>query len=218
LAVLSKKDRRAGLWLLGWIALGAVPAALTVQEVGTPHSLRGMLGVPAFAILAARGVKTIWAYRRVDVRLRATLLVAVAALLLWNVGTFVHRYFNVYPVQAARAHEYGMKEVVEYVTAHQDQYDTVVLTDWISQPHIFVLFFQRYDPHRFQTDPAVDYGQDLSVKLSRWDKYIVGNVEEWYQRLDHGLFVARPHMLPGVQPTKTVYHPDGSPAFTVFAK
>ena len=207
----------AGALLMAWIALGAVPAALTIQEVGTAHSLRGMLGVPSFAIVSAQGVTVVWAMHRIGSRLRAVLLGILAGLLIWNVATFLQRYSVVYPVRAARAYEYGVKEAIEYVKAHEDEYDTIVLTNWISQPHIFALFFQRYDPRRFQALP-VEYERTLSAKLSRWDKYLVGNVDKLYAQLDHGLFVARPHMLSGVEPLLTIYHPDGSPAFKIISK
>jgi len=213
----NRENRYAGALLVAWIALGAVPAALTIQEVGTAHSLRGMLGVPAFAIISARGMIEVSAMRRVGPRLRAALLGILAGILVWNAATFLQRYFVVYPVRAARAYEYGVREAIEYVSAHEAEYDTIVLTNWISQPHIFALFFQRYDPRRFQALP-VEYDQTLSAKLTRWDKYQVGDVDKLYTLLDHGLFVARPHMLPGVEPLLTIYHPDGSPAFNIISK
>jgi 4-amino-4-deoxy-L-arabinose transferase-like glycosyltransferase len=211
------KSRRAGMLLLVWIALGPVPAALTIQEMGTAHSLRGMLGVPALAILSARGVMTVWDARRLGSRLRAALLGALAGLLIWNAATTWQRYFVVYPVQAAPAFEYGTQQAVDYVTAHENEYDTIVLTNWISQPHIFVLFFQRYDPRRFQAGP-VEYSQKLSAKVKRWDQYVVGDVDKLYAQLEHGLFVARPHMLPGIKPVQVIYYPDGSPAFKIVSK
>jgi 4-amino-4-deoxy-L-arabinose transferase-like glycosyltransferase len=208
---------RGAVLLAAWIALGPVPAALTIQEVGTPHSLRGVLGAPAYAILSAQGLMMIGSIRRISLRLRAALLGAVVGMLLWNSATFLHRYFTTYPIRAARAFEYGIKEAMEYVTAHEDEYDTIVLTDWISQPHIFALFFQRYDPHRFHVIHG-EYERTLSAKLKQWGKYRTGNVDELYAQLDHGLFVARPHMLPGIEPVLTIYHPDGSPAFNVISK
>ncbi len=213
----ARKNRRAWALLLIWIALGAVPAALTVQEMGTPHSMRGMLGMPAYAILSALGVMTLWNARRIKPWLRAALLGALAGWLVWNAATTLQRYFVVFPVQAAPAYEYGVREAVDYITAHEDEYDTIVLTNWISQPHIFVLFFQRYDPRRFQAGP-VEYSSKLSAKVKRWDKYVVGDVDKLYTQLDHGLFVARPHMLPGVKPVLVIYHPDGTPAFNIISK
>jgi hypothetical protein len=213
----SKKHRRAGVVLIVWLALGAVPAALTIQEMGTAHSLRGSLGVPAYAILSAQGIMMIWNKRRIGPQMRMALLGALAGALVWNAATVLQNYFVVYPVQSAVAFEYGVKEAVDYVTAHENEYDTIVLTNWISQPHIFVLFFQRTDPHYFQAEHA-EYSQYLSAKLKQWDKFVVGDVDKLYPQMEHGLFVARPQMLPGIEPVKVIYHPDGSPAWKIIAK
>ncbi|MBN1889214.1 MAG: glycosyltransferase family 39 protein [Thermoflexales bacterium] len=214
--VLRQATRRAGLLLLAWLALGAVPAALTTQDMGSAHSLRGMLGVPAFAILSGQGFMALGNTHRIKPSLRTIGLGALAGLLALNAGIVLHHYFVIYPIQSALAYEYGIKQAVDYITIHEDEYDTIVLTDWISQPHIFAVYFQRYDPQRFQAE--ANYGHKLSAKLKRWGKYQAGDVEKLYSELEHGLFVARPHMLEGVTPTLTIYHPDGSPAFNVLAK
>jgi hypothetical protein len=123
----------------------------------------------------------------------------------------------VYPVTSARAFEYGIREAIDYVTIREDQYDAIVLTNWISQPHIFALFFQRHDPARFQA-LAPPYGDKLSVKLKSWGKYQTGDVDKLYSQLERGIFVARPHMLPEVEPVWTIHHPDGTLAFKVIVK
>jgi 4-amino-4-deoxy-L-arabinose transferase-like glycosyltransferase len=213
----AQKKRRAGVLLMTWLALGAVPAALTIQEIGTAHSMRGMLGLPAYAILSAQGIMTVWNTRRVGPRMRTALLGALAGALVWNAAVVFQNYFVVYPVQSARAFEYGVKEAVDYVTAHEDEYDTIALTNWISQPHIFVLFFQRTDPRRFQAEHP-EYSQKLSAKLKQWDKFVVGDVDKLYPQMEHGLFVARPQMLPGIEPVRVIYYPDGTPAWKIIAK
>jgi 4-amino-4-deoxy-L-arabinose transferase-like glycosyltransferase len=213
---LRQETRRAGLLLLAWLALGAVPAALTTQDMGSAHSLRGMLGVPAFAILSGQGLMAIGNVQCIRPHLRKIGLGVMASLLALNATIVLRHYFTVYPIQSALAYEYGIEQAVDYITIHEDEYDTIVLTDWISQPHIFAVYFQRYDPQRFQAE--ANYGHKLSAKLKQWGKYQAGNVEKLYSELEHGLFIARPHMLGGITPTLTIYHPDGSPAFKVLAK
>jgi 4-amino-4-deoxy-L-arabinose transferase-like glycosyltransferase len=214
----GRYDRRAVALLLAWIALASLPAALTVTYKGLPHSLRGIPVLPAWMTLSALGIQTIWGARRLAPRWKAALLGLLASALVWNAALVLKHYFVVYPVQSARAFEYGIKEAMDYVTAHEDEYETIVLTNWISQPHIFAVFFQKYDPRAFQETHA-EYGTGLSEKLSRWGaKYMTGDVDQLYHQLEHGLFVARPHMLPGVEPTLLIYHPDGSPAFKIVVK
>ena len=214
----ARRDRRAGLLLLAWLAVSAVPPALTRQDMGSPNSMRGIAGVGAWAVLSGLGLALVVQRPWRRVRLRAVLSGLVVGTLLWNAGTVLHAYFTVYPIQSARAYEYGIREAMDYVMAHEDEVDTIVLTDWISQPHIFAVFFKRYDPAAFQATHA-PYGDRLSEKLTAWgDKYRTGNAEELYEELDHGLFVVRPHMLTDVIPDVVILHPDGTPAFKVIRK
>ena len=105
-----------------------------------------------------------------------------------------------------------------YALEHEEDYTRIILTDWISQPHIFSVFFNRYDPYAFQHNHA-EYGTRLSEKLTAWgNKYETGDVDKLYDEIKHGLFIARPHMLAAIEPVMVVYHPDGSIAFKIFTK
>jgi hypothetical protein len=217
-----RRDPRSGLLLLAWLLLSPIPAALTRQDMGSPNSMRALGGVVPWSILSGLGLAAAGGWRASLSRLRAAGGAALTGILLggllWNAGLVLHDYFTRYPVEAARAFEYGVGEAMDYVMEHADAYDTIVLTDWISQPHIFAVFYTRYDPAQFQARHA-PYGQRLSEKLADWgERYRTGNVEQLYADLDHGLFVARPHMLPEVEPLLMILHPDGSPAFKVIAK
>ncbi len=210
-----KRDRKAVAILVAWLILGPVPAALTVEDMGTPHAMRGLAILPAWSLLSGLGLASLGEVRHV--RLRAVLIGALLGALAWNARLVLHHYFTVYPVEAARAFEYGLREAMAYVAEHEAEYETIVLTDWISQPHIFAVFFLRYDPRLFQSHHA-PYGDHLSEKLTRWgDKYMSGDVEALYGTLDRALFVVRPHMLKEVPPLFVVRHPDGSVAFKVIA-
>jgi hypothetical protein len=224
IGLLRHRDRRAAFLLLAWIALGPVPAALTRQDMGSANSMRGIAGLPGWAILSGLGLATVWRTRNPlkSVKSVGILRLLPAGVLLgaliWNAGTVLHDYFTVFPVEHARDFEYGIREAMDYVLAHEDDYDTIVLTNWISQPHIFAVFFQQYDPRSFQAHHA-PYGTRLSEKLAWWGtRYRTGNVDELYYALPHGLFVARPHMLPDVEPVLVINHPNGTPAFKIVVK
>lgn len=224
LGLLRCRDRRAALLLLAWIVLGPIPAALTRQDMGTANSMRGIAGLPGWAVLSGLGLALPWklpnplkSVRSVD-KLRPALAGLLIGALVWNAGLALHNYFTVFPVAHARDFEYGIREAMDYVMAHDDDYDVIVLTDWISQPHIFSVFFQQYPPRLFQENHA-PYGTQLSEKLAWWGtKYRTGNVDELYTQLAHGLFVARPHMLPDVEPVLVIEHPNGTPAFKIIVK
>jgi len=213
-----RRDRRAALLVVVWLAIGAVPAALTRQDMGSPNSMRAIAGVGAWAIISGVGLASLGRLRyRSAIPTRAVAAVATLTLLT-NAGLVLGAYFTTYPVETARAFEYGVREAMDYVQARADGVDTIVLTDWISQPHIFAVFFSAYEPAAFQQTHA-PYGDRLSEKLAAWgDGYRTGNVETLYEELDRALFIARPHMLDGVEPELVVFHPDGTPAFKVLRK
>lgn len=222
--LLHCRDRKAMFLLLAWIALGPVPAALTRQDMGSANSMRGIAGLPGWAILSGLGLATVWEWlnplkfvRSVDIPKLLPTGILLGAL-AWNAGTVLRNYFTVYPVEHARDFEYGIREAMDYVLAYEDDYDTIVLTNWISQPHIFAVFYAHYDPRSFQLLHA-PYGIQLSEKLLWWGaKYRTGDVDQLYYELEHGLFVARPHMLPDVEPVLVINHPNGTPAFKIITK
>lgn len=212
------RDRRAAGLLLAWLVLGPIPAALTRQDMGSANSMRGIAGLPAWAILSGLGLATIMPPLKSGRVWRAALSGVLLGALAWNAAVVLRHYFTVFPVTHARDFEYGIREAMAYALAHEDEYETIVLTNWISQPHIFAVFFTQYDPRAFQQTHA-PYGDRLSEKLTAWgDKYMTGDVDQLYADMAHGLFIARPHMLPDVAPALVITHPDGSPAFKIITK
>jgi 4-amino-4-deoxy-L-arabinose transferase-like glycosyltransferase len=231
--ILHRADPKAKWLLLAWLLLSPVPAALTRQDMGSPNSMRALSGVVPWAIFSAQGLATAGRWlpprRRLKVTRRAGLAgvmlgsalasSVLAGGLMWNAAHVLHAYFTRYPVEAARAFEYGIGEAMDYVLdPGRSGTGPVVLTDWISQPHIFAVFYAKQDPREFQAKHA-PYGQRLSEKLEAWgETYSMGNVDQLYTDLEHAIFIARPHMLPGIKPSFVILHPDGSPAFIVVEK
>ncbi len=212
------RDRRAALLVLAWLAIGAVPAALTRQDMGSPNSMRAIAGVGAWAVISGVGLASLRPpCRRSTLPRVAVTAIAISALLI-NAGLVLNAYFTTYAVETGRAFEYGVREAMAYVQGHADEVDTIVLTDWISQPHIFAVFFSAYDPASFQQTRA-PYGDRLSEKLTAWGHgYRTGDVDALYEELDRALLIARPHMLEGIEPEFVVLHPDGTPAFKVLRR
>ena len=186
--------------------------------MGSANAMRGILSLPAWIILSAIGFDALWRfYAKLSARYQVYRIITILLLIL-NAFAVLRYYYVSYSNIHARAFEYGIQQAMEYVLEYEEEYNRIVLTDWISQPHIFAVFFNKYDPIEFQLNHAV-YGTNLSEKLQSWgNKYETGNVEKLYNELDHGLFVARPHMLEDIEPDWIIYHPDGSIAFKIISK
>jgi hypothetical protein len=65
-------------------------------------------------------------------------------------GYFLWRFWLFYPEDSAGSWQVGHQEMVRQVSQHQDRFDTVVITTFYGQPHIFLAFFTPLDPAWYQ--------------------------------------------------------------------
>ncbi|MDF1516107.1 MAG: glycosyltransferase family 39 protein, partial [Anaerolineae bacterium] len=178
--ILWKRQPFLILILVSWLILGALPAAMTRQDMESANAMRGILTLPAWTILSAIGLESV-AYSAKTLKRKRILWLTALVLTSINSVIVLRNYFRIYPVTAARAFEYGIQASLSYVVENEANYTKIVLTDWISQPHIFAVFYSRYDPVAFQRNHA-GYSSALSAKLSEWgEKYETGDVEKLYE-------------------------------------
>ncbi len=164
------KRQRLGFVLLAWILLAPLPAAITRE---TPHVLRSLfMFLPIELVVGIGFFETI---RNLLLRQRAlaygfTILLVTAVML--QAGKYYQTYAYSYPVQYSCSWQYGEKEVVQYITAHQQDYDRIVMTKRYGEPHIFLLFFQAYNPTTYNNDSHLArYMQSNHAWVDRFNKY-----------------------------------------------
>jgi 4-amino-4-deoxy-L-arabinose transferase-like glycosyltransferase len=138
------------------LLLGPVPASLSIDKQHVTRAIFMFPFVTLILTLAAYFVltrfKTGWQ------RLGAT--VVFIAVSLFAVCNYMHIYTGpAYREQAAVSFQYGVKQGVDYLAAHQAGYRAVVMDRNINQPYIYYLFYSRYDPKR------LDYAQINSSEL-----------------------------------------------------
>jgi len=69
------------------------------------------------------------------------------------------------PKHNSQLWEYGYKQIVETVTPLQNKYKAIKVQQSYAQPYIYFLFFQKYDPAKYQKvahlveNPYGDVGQ-----------------------------------------------------------
>jgi hypothetical protein len=162
-----------GKLVLWWLVLYPIAPALMNE---TPSASRGVIGAPAFCLLAAAGATAVLAtlrrlvpWPRVALALQG---VAVAALVIalgreaWRYG---RAYVEVYPAQAADDFQYGYREAIAFMEAHRDQYDLLMLTaNRVNQPQIFAAF---YNAERPGGPPSVREHGYLIIDPSEYGRY-----------------------------------------------
>jgi 4-amino-4-deoxy-L-arabinose transferase-like glycosyltransferase len=182
--VLIFKDKidKGKLFILLWLILSPLPAVLSRDQV---HAIRAFnMAIPLVVILGM-------GYSKISKWYFGVTLLALIY--------FIDSYFIHLPKHSSNLWEYGYKQIVETVTPIQTNYETVKVQRSFSQPYIYFLFYQKYDPAKYQassnwihSESVVDVGY-----VTKLDNIEFAPIDWSLNRGDKGtLFVADPIRIP----------------------
>lgn len=138
------RKREGKWWIIPlWLVVGIIPAAVARE---TPHALRTEATLPTWQIITAYGFVTVMLALR---RFRKWVVSGFLFLLLLSVGYYLHGYYTHYPKEYGQEWQYGYKQAIEYVKAHQQQYDNVYIIG-MARGYIYTLFYLKYPPREFR--------------------------------------------------------------------
>ena len=126
------------LWI--WLVLAPLPSVLSRDSV---HAIRAYNLVIPLVLLASFGANHI--LKTIN-KGKWILTILYSASLIF----FLDAYFIHLPIHDSKYWDYGYKQVVEAVTPIQENYETIKVRQSFAQPYIYFLFFQKYDPSRYQ--------------------------------------------------------------------
>ncbi|MEK7061614.1 MAG: glycosyltransferase family 39 protein, partial [Patescibacteria group bacterium] len=220
-----KKDRNLKV-LLPWLLLAFVPVAMTNDSI--PNALRTLIAAPVYQILTAVGLYE-FLLKIKDKKLMTAAVIISLVLFIINFYMFSTNLYNLYPIRYSKDWQYGNKQVVTYIKENQDKYDLVTFTRHYGEPHMFTLFYLKYDPAKFQNSPNLDRFETFDwVRVLRFDKYYfpdLGDKGTQYQDVINAnpekkiLFIGKPGDFPVYIPRLlTVNFLNGDVAFEVVEK
>lgn len=212
IGLVKLRKPKAKLILL-WLFIAPIASSMTFQ---TPNAVRSLNMVIPLTVISALGFFTLLDSVHVK-RLKITAVLVVFALLIFEAGHFLESYFVHYPKRSPLSWEYGFSEMVLKLNRYQNDFDKVVITDKYDQPYILILFYEKYDPVRYQPQ----------ANLSERDKFNFGTVRSFdkyeFRKVDQGEIGKNPRTLYIVgegeikEPKNvidTVKFPNGTDAFT----
>lgn len=211
-------------WLVfSWIILGIIPASLTQNE---QHPLRTLVVAPMAIILSAIGL--VFIVRKLllsGYSLKKTFAGFVFLLfIIWNLS-YAFMIFSVqFPREKSESFMGGTKETALFALQHQREYDQIFFDPVrgiegpyiVSIPHMYLLFYGKYDPHTYQTEP-----KNQGNEVYGFSNYTIRKVN-WNsdKRLNNSLLIASPWSLPEKDIPEylikeKVYLSDGKLAFLI---
>lgn len=187
------------------------PAASTVTW-GVPHSLRSEIYLPTYQIFAAVGVAGLYQ----AVKLKRLFAVLAAAILLLNFSYYLHQYHVHMPLEFSKSWLYGRREAAQFTDSIKNNYDRVIVSTKLEQPHEFWLYYLVYDPKKYLAEGGTVSGGFLEDR-NKFDKYLFRPVDYQKQKTEaKTLFVTTADELPGdARLLKRIDYLNGEPAIYI---
>ena len=193
--IFKDKINKENAILLFWLVLSPLPAILSRDQV---HAVRSFNMAIPLIIIIAFGFNYIVFWIKTLKFSKVFYAVLVVCYTLSAVY-FIDSYFVHLPRHDSKLWEYGYEQIVETVTPIEGNYKKVVVQQSFAQPYIYFLFFNQYDPAKYQKENSFvnsEYKFDVGYVTK------VGNIYfeaiDWSRnRGDHGtLFVADTLRIP----------------------
>ena len=214
LGVLFLFRQRLGKWWLIplWLAIGIIPSAVSLP---TPHALRTEATLPTWQMLTAYGFVTFILLLK---RYQKVITAGLIFLLFLFVGYYLHGYYTYYPQEFAAEWQYGYKQAILYVKAHQQNYTTVYISG-VERPYIYTLFYLKYPPQKFRQTAKVTTDVFGFVHVASFGKYRFISSPQKVSSTAKSLFIADVKQVPAKSHVlKTFYLLDGEPELVAFTR
>lgn len=232
--LIKRKEKNLPLLIL-WMLIVPIPAA-TARE--TPHALRIASILPAFQIIIAYGLyhfmyhikkrlfnnsstsgESLYAgHPRGVFGALYFLLFVICSLFSASIFYYLHDYYKHYPRDWSGEWQYGYKQMVEYVSEKENNYDHIFVTNSWGRPYIYFAFYQKYPLDRFLTERNAE--RDA---FGFWDVKSLGKIKFNFTDLPitsgRVLIVTTPNNIPGgFHEVNRIKNPLGEDVFIIGEK
>lgn len=181
---LSQKHPFSAYFLFYWLLLAPLPAALS-RDIIT--GVRSFSLVIPLAVFIAWGIEKILGWQQL-IQIKSFLgkkilfYSFVLALLGFYLLDFVY-WWDLYSVHMVKKSPkdwlFGYKEVIEYLTQRETEFDQILVTDFYGQPYIYYLFYRQYPPRQYQKQAQLIENQFGDVgRVEKIDKIIFGPIDK----------------------------------------
>ena len=188
-ALIRRRITREILFVWLWAGLSVLPSILSRDQV---HAVRALnLSVPLIIILAFGAVSLF--------SLKKFWKVVLGLIYLGGFVYYLDSYFVHLPKHDSEYWQYGYKQIVETVTPLQKNYKMIRVQQSFAQPYIYFLFYQKYDPAKYQKDSSYissEYKDDVGY-ITKLDNVVFVPIDWSIDRGDHGdLVIGDPVRIP----------------------
>lgn len=155
----GRKGGKLAKILFGWFLLAPVAASPTTE---LPHAIRTLVFLPVFQVFTAVGILSL--YNRYNNYKGYIFRFCILMLFTFNFIYYLHMYFVHMNREVSEYWQFGYKQAVDYVQNEGARYGKVVVSTKLEQPHMFFLYFLKYDPTRYLAEGGTSSGGFAEVR------------------------------------------------------
>lgn len=202
IVALWRRGGRVSTLLFTWFFIAPIAASPTSE---TPHAIRTLVFLPTFQIFTAVGVlqavDLVKMYVGSGSKFRRWIVwvgVAMgAAAILGNIIFYFHMYYGHLNYEDSRFWQYGYEQAVRYAEANKSRYQKIVVSIKLEQPHMFFLFYTKYDPGKYLAQGGTLSGGFREVR-NHFDIYEFRAIGDWAKEKHDGtiLYIGTPKEIP----------------------
>ncbi len=214
-----KRGGKVAVFLFGWFCIAPIPASVTTE---LPHAIRTLVFLPVFQIFTAAGIIEAiqWIiirkknFNKIKLTTVNCLLVFYLFFIVINIVYYIHMYFVHQNPEFSEYWQYGYKQAVQYSENHKSQYKKIVVSTELEQPHMFFLFYTKYDPKKYLAEGGTSSGGFAEVR-NKFDIYEFRPIN-WNTELKDGtiLYIGLPEEIPNAN-LSTIRYLDGTEAMRI---
>lgn len=204
-----------------WLLVAPIPAALSRDAI---HAVRAFYEVIPLVILLGGGLIVVWQ----GAKIKFAKFVVISVLVFSYMLSFIY-WLDQYTVHLS-AHnanfwEYGYREAVNELTLIQGKYKEIIFVQSFDQPYIYALFYQKYDPRKYQQSARLVQSflgpNDVGI-IEKLDNISFSPIDWPSHRGRKGvLFIGTPEQIPPSDSSdpslfkvhKEIHYPNGQIAF-----
>lgn len=191
---LAKERSKLSIFVLSWLLLSPLPSALSRDQV---HAVRALNMVVPLTLISSSGFLLFLKDKLSAEKEKSGLARIILAPSFWMMAIFISlvyyldSYFIHLPKHNSEYWGYGYKEIVETITPIQDRYKEIKVQQSFAQPYIYFLFYQKYDPLRYQKQARLvesEYKGDVGY-IKKLDNICFCAIDWPQNKKEHGILV-----------------------------
>lgn len=210
-----KYNRRNTLFTLSLILIAPIPASVTYDA---PHAIRVFLITVPLVIFSAIGIYEIYIYLKKISPLRFLYLGILITFIFFSTWQF-QRQFQIHSAwQKSQDWQYGREEMTKFIIDNKDNYDKIIVSPNLEWPHVFVLYYSKYDPEKYLKQGGTISGnfdsEENKLENVEFRKFVIPDDISGDEKV---LLIGKPDDFPAdVRSFKTINYLDNKPAIIFY--